>query len=595
MPDGHGKLPVAGGWLGAITFLLFVLLPFREVLFPIWPAANVFFLAALGGTSLALIWGGEYPLPRSLVVQCLIAWMLIQLLRAPDWDKAFGLVEAWGSSFLLAGCCLVFFRRGCIWRWVFVFGLWGLATFISVLNPSWQIPFDQMEQALSEETLDPEYRDAILHAAAQQRFHFPFGNPIDLGVFLSISLLAVPFFGCLIRKHGSSIILWSGLAVSAGLQLFVLWGTRSRTPLLGLLAGILVQVIFYRGFSRRSLISLVCAGVVLITLLVASPGGRAMLSRTETVHARLIYWEAASRLARMEPLLGAGIGGYGAWYPSLRGLTPHQTLYPHNILLEVMTDTGAVGLLLFVFGVIQLGAHFFKNLSRSPENIWRGSALACFFIATLVGFHHNIAPLLALAAIIAVLPANIDAVPKQIRASTRGMRILWGIGIGVFILLASLRSYSHVLFDQASQSFQRDHDAVSCRRNLDRSLFFWPPYPDALSYRAGLAAEMRNLASAEKDLKAALSWSPQTAYLHDQLADVYAAQGKKEQALNEVRKAVALHPVKWSYHEHASRLLFQLGRKEQAREERLKAEALKPFEPQYGEALKASLPSADSR
>ncbi|KXK38477.1 MAG: Tetratricopeptide repeat protein [Candidatus Hinthialibacteria bacterium OLB16] len=106
---------------------------------------------------------------------------------------------------------------------------------------------------------------------------------------------------------------------------------------------------------------------------------------------------------------------------------------------------------------------------------------------------------------------------------------------------------------------------------------------------------MRNLASAEKDLKAALSWSPQTAYLHDQLADVYAVQGKKEQALNEVRKAVALHPVKWSYHEHASRLLFQLGRKEQAREERLKAEALKPYEPQYGEALKASLPSADSR
>lgn len=595
MSDGHGKSTFVSWWLGVFTLLLLFLLPFREVLFPTWPTVHVYYLIALGIISIVLIWKGELPLPSSPLALCFIGWLTIQLVRAPDWDSALGLVEVWGSSMLLAGCFMAAFRRDDNWAWAFLFGLWGLATFISVLNPAWQVPFEQMEEVLNEETLDPDYRDALLHAAAQQRFHFPFGNPIDLGVFLSLPLLAVPFLGSLIRKQGSSLILWCGLVLSAGLQLFVLWGSRSRTPLLGLLVGILVQVILFRGFSRRILAALIGAAGVFLIVLVASPGGRAMLSRTETVHARLIYWNAALRLAEQNPLMGAGIGGYGAWYPGVRGLTPHQTLYPHNVVLEVMTDTGAIGLVLFLLLIYQLTAHFFHRRIDSPEAIWQLSALSCFMASTLVGFHHNISTLLSLAAIIAVFPSGGRTTSRPKQQNRTGQQILWGIGVVLFIALVSLRAYSHMLYDQASKSFQVDRDVLGCLRNLDRSLLFWPPSTDALSYRAGLMTEMGNLPAAETDLKKALAWSPHAPYLHDQLADVFSAQGKKEQALFEVQRAIALHPVKWNYHDHASRLLFDLGRKEKALDERSQAESLKAYEPRYDEALKASLPSSGSR
>jgi O-antigen ligase len=597
-----------------LLILLFVL-PFIEIL-GAWFYWGWFLF--LGATFFLGFWilphaSRNWRIPWPPVV--LGVWVLFEVLRAPEWDRSFGLLMVWGCALVLGLVAYEVSRRVPQFPWVFCLLFWGLSTAIAVLNPLWSVPVEVMEESIQSEMLEEGYKQAILHAASQSRFHFPFGNPIDLGVFLSLWLLSTPALLDKARRSLSARIFVMGVLVSAGVQTYILWGTRSRTSLVGLAGGLCVWLAWKgRGGVRAAgaAILLIFIGGVCLCL---SPTGREMLSRTETVHARLIFWEAGLRMARESPLIGLGIGGYGSNYPRFRDLTAHQTIFAHNLLIEAMVDMGAVGLglllvVLFQFirrrgGCFPGSGEFIRQACgdqgriNSPLresdllDIWGASALACFFISTLLGFHQNMLYLIGYVAVIVGMSNSRGGGISTLGASgSRPLNSLLRPCLVVTVLIVvaipcAFREAGKSYFEQAATIFQTQRDAIETKRLLNRATSLWPPLAEAHSYLGELLKDMGDLPASERSLREAIRWSPTAGFLHDDLAELLARMGRKQEALQEVDKAIALHPVKYTYHLHRSRLLYDLGQTAEAARAKAQGESLEQFEPRYEEARKA--------
>jgi O-antigen ligase/Tfp pilus assembly protein PilF len=582
---------------GPLLLLTVVVLPFREVLvpwFPWLPLVLVLFVSAQAAAGLLLSSGTRFLPPVAWVFA---GWILVETLLASDWDRSVGLAGTWGMGLLLWFVSRSIVRGDATFPRKLCITLWCCATVIATLNPTMRISEPDLDGALQDAAISDTFHQALLHAAAQDRYNFPFGNPIHLGLFLSLSLLAVPCLHGIARRQTKPFLWFGSLYFTAGVQAYVLWGTRSRTSLLALLVGALFWIVALWGARVwvKKQVLVACAGITfaLAATLLALPAGREMLERVETVRARLIYWEIASRMIRDHPAVGLGIGGYGGAYTQYRGFTTHQTRFPHNVFVEVMTDTGAVGLLLFLL-LLSTNSHLSmrsykgntgnlgSNTAGEPSS-WRTACLLAFGTAMQLDFPHNMLYLCGIVGAIAGTKADPAAHPDA-RWRLPISRIWLVAFVCVFGGILSTREIGHARFELA-QAAWKDGMADVTIQHLEASLGFWPPLSDAEHYLGRLLQDLGDLKGAEKHLRRAIYWSPGTPFMHEDLATLLWSDGRKEEARRSLDKAIRLHPVKWQYHQKMSYWLHQLGDNAGAASERKKAETLRRYEPDYRQVL----------
>ncbi len=89
---------------------------------------------------------------------------------------------------------------------------------------------------------------------------------------------------------------------------------------------------------------------------------------------RLAHWLAAWRMWERSPWLGIGPGNYAAVYPAVRlPLWEDPLGHAHNIYLNVLAETGLIGLtaygLLWAFVI----AWVWRQARHSPPQSWRGA------------------------------------------------------------------------------------------------------------------------------------------------------------------------------------------------------------------------------
>jgi len=178
--------------------------------------------------------------------------------------------------------------------------------------------------------------------------------------------------------------------------------TGSRGPVLSLFATLVTLGIIVGGNLRKQVGILVLVGVlVVLTALFIIPenlsarfnvfaGGELVVTRKglvvfSTIASRWSLWGNAIELwIRDIPhfLFGSGAGGYAALFPW------RDFRYPHNLFLEVISEFGIIGLVLFlshaIIAVKDVVRHFRKNYSQ-PEVLWLGATLTVFFSAMFSG------------------------------------------------------------------------------------------------------------------------------------------------------------------------------------------------------------------
>ena len=234
-----------------------------------------------------------------------------------------------------------------------------------------------------------------------QRMYSVFGNQGLFGgyVALSVPLAVAGYFSGGKRAH------WALLALVILLAALLL--SASRSAWLAAAIGTLLVVPLRRITPRRGL--LLCGLTVATVAIVSMAAPDATLRRfavsfsTSDVgyNARLWFWDASLGMLRDAPLAGVGPGNFQYWSPSYQGdvlqtAQGHEsyrndlhTLHAHSDLLEITTETGAIGVALMAWMLWRL------RKGRGAE--WGGLAAYLTFGAlnsTLHSAPHMLAALL---------------------------------------------------------------------------------------------------------------------------------------------------------------------------------------------------------
>jgi O-antigen ligase len=205
------------------------------------------------------------------------------------------------------------------------------------------------------------------------------GDPNELALVL-VPGLALAFFA--IPGASGELERWL-LIASAGVMALSLFETGSRGGLIALAASFAAALIF--GGSRRphvltALLSFAALGIAYFAL--AAPPevtGRVLHFTAGGGSGRTDLWAIARQVARDHPIVGVGIGNFEeveAAYASRTTNLPAVDLVVdnphvvHNSYLELLAETGVVGLALFVAlvaGAIGLGWRAVHVFARSGE------------------------------------------------------------------------------------------------------------------------------------------------------------------------------------------------------------------------------------
>jgi O-antigen ligase len=207
-----------------------------------------------------------------------------------------------------------------------------------------------------------QYANIILFAwdtylGPSGRYSGALGNPNLLGSYLAASMPVFAAF--IITRNMRKWAKTSALAATLALMTFCIIISGTRASLVGLGVGFAV---FGAGALRRSALSrraLVIGGIAAAVCILAVAGSMrnrlAELSDTEegTGRVRLVIWSGGLEMFGDNPFLGNGPGSFQILFPlyrdpfySIKGVS-HNTLHAHSEYIEILTDLGIAGLVLF--------------------------------------------------------------------------------------------------------------------------------------------------------------------------------------------------------------------------------------------------------
>ena len=72
-----------------------------------------------------------------------------------------------------------------------------------------------------------------------------------------------------------------------------------------------------------------------------------------SLQGRFQLWRATLRMMRDHPIFGTGLSGFKRSINPYRGDYTENLIYPHNILLNFWTETGILGLVAFIWILVQ--------------------------------------------------------------------------------------------------------------------------------------------------------------------------------------------------------------------------------------------------
>ncbi len=165
---------------------------------------------------------------------------------------------------------------------------------------------------------------------------------LNINVIAGFLVLVYPLFFIYIKEKTNT-------KVFTAMMLFVLTGivlTRSR---IAILAAFVLTVIFLFQYKNKYvkflawLLGIVfLAGIIYISFL---------KSDFHSFSERLIWWKTAYLIFKENIFFGAGFGSYSVLFKTFRPELVLNTLFAHNIIMQLLADTGIFGLLSFA-GII---------------------------------------------------------------------------------------------------------------------------------------------------------------------------------------------------------------------------------------------------
>ena len=375
-----------------------------------------------------------------------------------------------------------------------------------------------------------------------------------------MTLTAPLFFLSLICDRGLTRI-----AVAAGLGIvqIAIFFTLSRSAWIGEAAGLVVgglglwlaagaSRIAFRRLATATAILACIVGALFGVLLVR--GYRPLWLFRSSLAARSDFRSAAVEIIRAHPLLGAGPGSFAVLYPLVSEGDPFGAVHSHNVILQIMVDSGIIGLLAFAL-VGGTAVLVLWRLWRSADRWQRlvAAAVAASYLSFAVNgmadalhlFPELLAMLAALTAI-AIRTAQEQTQPDLDRAPVRLQKLarLVGPALAVCLLVAvGSLSFVWLRIDRAEASYDRSIYQASQGRWTDaadeaeQAIALDPTMP-VYHVQAGISLDMAGGAApipgeqdrAISELQEALTTEPRSGVTRLDLAILLTERGRTSEA-----------------------------------------------------------------
>ena len=310
---------------------------------------------------------------------------------------------------------------------------------------------------------------------------------------------------------------------------------------------------------RRLLAALRYGALIALVLLAAAlwfigPQGRLAVDQrlAETVNdddlglkGRWLIWQDSWKLIRDFPQLGTGLGTWSDGFHRYQSPTSATTFYreAHNDYLELLAETGVVGFALLALFFVQGARLVLRGLGAARPHM-RAILTPCAIALAIMFFHElfdfslqipaNAILFTALFAVTLRLTAQALALERRQENPLRPWLPAGAIALALLLTVLALNQelvpfpYNLTMAKSVAEAAQRIHAH--------------PAQASGHIMMARLAAEHSSPAEQSREYGIAVWLQPADANLRDLYASALLREGRREQALKEIRESVRLFP-----------------------------------------------------
>jgi len=179
---------------------------------------------------------------------------------------------------------------------------------------------------------------------------------LNINVIAGFLVLVYPLFFIFIKEN-------KNVKVFIAMMLFVLLAIFLTKSRISILLSLLSTIAFLLEYRKNKYIKFLI-GLGFILLVSAILYASFLKSNFSSIPHRLIWWKTAYLMFKENIFFGCGLGNYTVLFKAFRPELVLNTLYAHNIVLELLAEIGIVGLLSFVFFI---GAFYVKLIDKVIE------------------------------------------------------------------------------------------------------------------------------------------------------------------------------------------------------------------------------------
>lgn len=373
-----------------------------------------------------------------------------------------------------------------------------------------------------------------------------FFSPNMLGAYLA---MAMPLCaGVLLDRMRRKL----PYALHVGYLIFIFTAlalTKSLAAWLSLGLGGVMFLVLAKPFHRKRNIA-ICIFILIMPLFIVFLRSSVFLdaaNQQNTILQRLGFWKSSVAIIKDFPISGIGIGNLGNIYPKYRNLLSNETMFSHNIFLQIWAENGILGLIAIIFLLLSFIKNSFR-IERDPVNTGLLISSYIFIINNMFDFSYFI--------------------PQ--------VSFLWWISLGI------LSQYREKRTGIKSENFIKLLllIMVSLLIYLNIKSAIALSYFQAGKYKKAISMEPYNdlYYAVSKEYDNAIRLNPYNPFYHKALALMYLDGGMIKEAIYEFEKASSLYPVNEYLHQRLYDLYVKTGDIEKAGEREIK---LKEFHSRY--------------
>ena len=163
---------------------------------------------------------------------------------------------------------------------------------------------------------------------------------LNINVIAGFLVLVYPLFFIYIKEKINTNVFIS----MAVFVLFAIFLTRSRVAIL---AAFILTIIFLFAYRKNNYVKILI-GLSILILVLSVIYVSVLKSSFSSASERLVWWRTAYLIFKENVFFGCGLGNYSVLFKAFRPELVLNTLYAHNIIMQLLSDVGIFGLSAFV-------------------------------------------------------------------------------------------------------------------------------------------------------------------------------------------------------------------------------------------------------